>query len=248
MLVSTDVRDGMASRLGIFSTANLTKKGRSKPRPLYRRIGSSEFEVERHSICPRVAIDDPGKTKLAEVHRTCDIILVGQIFAPECHAEAIAHTAEFDSFDADLLLGRMADAIGAERVGFRISPGNPYNGMDPADPAPVFSALLQAADKIGNARTGTGLAYVHVIDMGLLELDTLAMVRSNWSGPVIANNNLNVSTARQLIESRKANATSFGRMFIANPKLPSLFRSGASLSKVQYDFLYSGEERGYTDY
>lgn len=149
---------------------------------------------------------------------------------------------------AELLLGRMADAIGAERVGFRISPGNPYNGMDPADPAPVFSALLQAADKIGNARTGTGLAYAHVIDMGLLEFDTLAMVRSNWSGPVIANNNLNVSTARQLIESRKANATSFGRMFIANPKLPSLFRSGASLSKVQYDFLYSGEERGYTDY
>ena len=29
----------------------------------------------------------------------------------------------------------LADAIGADRVGFRISPGNPYNGMDPADPA-----------------------------------------------------------------------------------------------------------------
>lgn len=149
---------------------------------------------------------------------------------------------------AELILGRMADAIGADRVGFRISPGNPYNGMDPVDPAPVFSALLQAADKIGNARTGAGLAYVHVIDMNLADLDTLAMVRSNWSGPVIANNNLSASTASQLIEDRKAEAASFGRLFIANPKLPDLFRTGGAASKTRYEFLYQGEDEGYTDY
>lgn len=149
---------------------------------------------------------------------------------------------------AELILGRMADAIGAERVGFRIAPGNPYNGMDPSDPAPVFSALLQAADKIANARTGTGLAYVHVIDMELAELDTLAMVRSNWSGPIIANNNLNASKARNLIEAQKANAASFGRSFIANPNLPSIFRTGVELSKIKYEFLYKGEEKGYIDY
>lgn len=149
---------------------------------------------------------------------------------------------------AELLLGRMADAIGANRVGFRISPGNPYNGMDPADPEPVFAGLLQAADKVGNARTGEGLAYVHVIDMALADCDTLAMVRSNWSGSIIANNNLNASSACALIEGCKADVASFGRLFIANPDLPKRFRSGSVLAKAKYEFIYTGEEQGYTDY
>lgn len=149
---------------------------------------------------------------------------------------------------AELLLGRMADAIGADRVGFRISPGNPYNGMDPANPEPVFAALLKAADGIGNPRTGAGLAYAHVIDMGLEQLDTLAMVRANWSGPVIANNNLKAESGQALIEQDRAQAISFGRAFIANPDLPTRIHAGAALAKPDYAHLYAGEEKGFTDY
>lgn len=149
---------------------------------------------------------------------------------------------------AELLLGRMADAIGADRVGFRISPGNPYNGMDPSDPAPVFSALLQAADKIGNARTGEGLAYVHVIDMALADLDTLTMTRRNWFGPVIANNNITAENGRKLLSEQRADAISFGRAFIANPDFPYRLKTGAELAKTDYAHLYAGDSRGYTDY
>lgn len=149
---------------------------------------------------------------------------------------------------AELLLGRMADAIGADRIGFRISPGNPYNGMDPDDPVPVFAALLQAADTIGDEQTGRGLAYVHVIDMALAYCDTLAMVRANWSGPIIANNNLNGDSACDLLTMNRAEAISFGRAFIANPDLPARLRSGAPLAKPNYKFLYTGEGAGYVDY
>ncbi|MGC1470044.1 MAG: alkene reductase [Sphingorhabdus sp.] len=149
---------------------------------------------------------------------------------------------------AELLLGRMADAIGANRVGVRISPGNPYNGMDPADPEPLFSALLQAADNVGNARTGEGLAYAHVIDMALTDLDTLAMVRSNWSGPIIANNNLKPESGSALLAEKRADAISFGRAFIANPDLPARIRSEAPLAKPDYAHLYTGDDKGYTDY
>ncbi len=135
----------------------------------------------------------------------------------------------------------LAKAIGPGRVGFRISPGNPYNGMDPADPDATFAPLVKAVD-------GLGLAYLHVVDMGLEGLDTLAMLRANWSGPIIANNNLTAASAEALLEAGRAEAVSFGRPFIANPDLAARLRSGAPLAKPDYSLLYTGEKEGYTDY
>ncbi len=140
-----------------------------------------------------------------------------------------------------MILGKLADAIGADRVGFRISPGNPYNGMDIADPGLTFAAFVAAANNLG-------LAYIHVIDMALPDLNTLAMVRANWSGPIIANNNLKADSATALLNEGRAEAVSFGRAFIANPDLPTRIRSNATLAKPDYAYLYTGEDRGYIDY
>ncbi len=140
-----------------------------------------------------------------------------------------------------MILEALADAIGADRVGFRISPGNPYNGMDAADPEPVFSALVASANRMN-------LAYIHVIDMALEALDTLAMIKANWSGAIIANNNLKADTGAALLDKGRADAVSFGRAFIANPDLPSRLRDTAPLAKPDYNHLYAGEEIGYIDY
>jgi N-ethylmaleimide reductase len=176
--------------------------------------------------------------------------LINQFFNPASNqrGDAFGGSPENRVAFAELVLGRIADTIGADRVGFRISPGNPYNGMDPNDPEPVFAALLKAADQIANPRTGKGLAYVHVIDMALAEIDTLAMVRANWSGPIIANNNLKADSAHALLAEGRAEAVCFGRAFIANPDLPVRLRSGADLAKPDYAYLYTGEDKGYTDY
>jgi N-ethylmaleimide reductase len=140
-----------------------------------------------------------------------------------------------------MVVQAIADAIGADRVGIRISPGNPYNGMDPANPAPTFAAFLDAIDQLG-------LAWLHVIDMQLADLDTLAFVREYWSGPFIANNMLKQDSADTLLSAGRADAVSFGRAFIANPDLVERLQQGAGLAKPDYALLYTGEERGYTDY
>lgn len=140
-----------------------------------------------------------------------------------------------------MVLTAMAKAIGPGRVGFRISPGNPYNGMDPADPAATFAPFVKAADSLG-------LAYLHVVDMGLAELDTLDLLRANFSGPIIANNNLKAESAAELLDAGRAEAVSFGRAFIANPDLVERIAAGAPLAKPNYALLYTGEEQGYTDY
>lgn len=140
-----------------------------------------------------------------------------------------------------MVVHALTEAIGADRVGIRISPGNPYNAMDPANPAPSFAAFLDAL-------TDLNLAWVHVVDMGLPDLDALALVREYSQAPLIANNMLKADSAEALLQAGRADAVSFGRAFIANPDLVERIRSGAALAKPDYDLLYTGEERGYTDY
>ena len=140
-----------------------------------------------------------------------------------------------------MVLKALAEAIGPGRVGVRISPGNPYNAMDPSDPAATFGPFIAGVDALG-------LAFLHVADMALPELDTLAFLRANFSGAIIANNNLKADSARALLDAGKAQAVSFGRAFIANPDLVERIAANAPLAKPDYALLYTGEERGYTDY
>lgn len=139
----------------------------------------------------------------------------------------------------------MADAIGADRVGIRISPGNPYNGMDPIDAHDSFSAFLTA---LTEENSGHAFAYVHLADIKLADMDAPAFVRQHWTGPIILNNMLTLDTANQALTNDVAEAVSFGRPFLANPDLVERFREGAPLAKPDYSLLYQGEERGYIDY
>jgi len=138
-------------------------------------------------------------------------------------------------------LEAMAHAIGADRIGFRIFPGNPYNDMHDEDPADTYTALIDAL-------AGLGLAYMHLVHYPTPELDALALLRPRWPGAIIANNALKRDTAKALLATGKVEAVSFGRPFISNPDLVDRFRSGAPLALQDRDTFYTGEERGYTDY
>lgn len=169
--------------------------------------------------------------------------LINQFLNPASNArnDEFGGSAENRARFPLMVLKAMADAIGGDRVGVRISPGNPYNGMDVADPAKTFEPFLDGANTMD-------LAYLHVLDMGLADLDTLAFCRAHWSGPIIANNMLTLESGTALVEAGRADAVSFGRAFIANPDLVARFKTGAPLAKPDYTLLYTGEERGFTDY
>lgn len=138
-------------------------------------------------------------------------------------------------------LEAMAAAIGPGRVGFRISPGNPYNDMQDDEPVETCGALLQATDRLG-------LAYVHIINVPIPSFDPLPFVRTNWSGPVIGNNELTLDSARRLLADGLVDAVSFGRLFISNPDLVERFRRGAPLTEPDRRTFYAGEAAGFTDY
>jgi len=138
----------------------------------------------------------------------------------------------------------MAEAIGPGRVGFRICPGVKFNGADDANPHETYATLLRALD-------GKGFAYCHLMHIDLAGQDPLDLVNANWAGPVIFNRGLTLESARAVLAAGKADAVSFGYLFIGNPDLVERFRTGAPLVKAGRANFYTGEgddHRGYTDY
>lgn len=139
------------------------------------------------------------------------------------------------------VLEALAGAIGADRVGLRICPGNPFNDIQDEDPAGTHRALLRAAAPLG-------LAYLHLIDLRDPAIDARGLVREHWRGALILNESIGGTEARALIGAREAEAVSFGRHFIANPDLADRLRTEAPLAPFDRTTLYTPGPRGYTDY
>ena len=132
-------------------------------------------------------------------------------------------------------------AIGAERVGLRICPGNPFNDLHDDHPEETFTALLKAVSPMK-------LAYLHVIRLHDASLDNIALAKARFKGPLIVNDGYNAKEAADLIEDRGADAVSFARHYIANPDLVEKFKTGATLAKFNPKTLYVTGSAGYTDY
>lgn len=138
-------------------------------------------------------------------------------------------------------LQALSGAVGADRVGFRICPGNPFNDLSDDNPHETFAALLQAA-------TPLQLAYLHLIYVPLPHLDSLALVRENYRGSMIINESLTFEKAQEYVDSGIAAAASFGRYYVSNPDLVRRFREGAPLQPLDRNTLYTPGPQGYTDY
>ncbi len=139
-------------------------------------------------------------------------------------------------------LEALSAAVGAERVGFRICPGNPFNDLHDDDPYETHAALL---DRV----SGLGLAYLHLIKMATPQaVDHQRLVEAHWAGPVILNESIDLAQAQRLVEEGSADAVAFGRPFIANPDLVRRFREGLPLSAFDAGKLYAEGPEGYTDY
>ena len=75
-----------------------------------------------------------------------------------------------------------------------------------------------------------------------------ARLRAIYKGRLILNNGYDFASAQQAITAGAADAIAFGRALLANPDLVERFRRGAPLNQPDYERLYVGEAKGYTDY
>ncbi|MBZ4016237.1 alkene reductase [Streptomyces purpurogeneiscleroticus] len=142
----------------------------------------------------------------------------------------------------------VADAIGPDRVGLRISPGNTVNGIHESDTADIYPALITAL-------SDSNLAYLHVA-FADPDQPTYQHIRKHWPGTLIANPVLpdpfpadgGRHEAERLL-SAGADLIALGRPFLANPDLVTRLRTHAPLNPLRNKYLmYVGGETGYTDY
>jgi N-ethylmaleimide reductase len=139
------------------------------------------------------------------------------------------------------VLDAMVAVDGADRVGLRICPGNPFNDLSDDDPAETFAALLDAAN-------GLGLAYLHVIRLHDVPLDNIELARAHMDAPRILNDGYDFDEANAAVEAGLGVAVSFARHFVGNPDLVERFRTGAPLAGFDVKGLYMPGPAGYTDY
>ena len=145
------------------------------------------------------------------------------------------------------VLNATCEAIGSDRVGVRLSPVTPFNDISDDDPQDTFDYVVTRLNPMKLAfldlLQGTGGAPK---DQWIpFDYDRL---RTLYTGNLIRNNGYDFATAQEAVTSGAADAIAFGRMLLANPDLVERFRRGASLNAPDYERLYSGEEKGYTDY
>jgi N-ethylmaleimide reductase len=137
----------------------------------------------------------------------------------------------------------VAGAIGADRVGVRISPGVRNNDIDEPDRHDTYPVLVRRLATLGPA-------YLHVYEGA--DRDLTRRMRERWPGAFLLNPHTpgRVTEARDLdlLDDGLADLISFGAMFIANPDLPARIAAGGPYAVPDRATFYGGDDRGYIDY
>ena len=140
----------------------------------------------------------------------------------------------------------VAEAIGPERVGIRISPAHNIQGVlerDAAETTSTYRALVDAIRPLG-------LAYLSYLADPRAEL--IRDLRTRFGGPVIGNTGFGSVTskdeAQDVLDEGLADLVAVGRLVIANPDLVERWSTDAPLNEPNQKTFYGGGAEGYTDY
>ncbi|PNP49020.1 hypothetical protein THARTR1_10231 [Trichoderma harzianum] len=147
----------------------------------------------------------------------------------------------------------IVEAIGAERVGFRMSPFSQFQGMRMGDPIPQFSFITERLRP-------NQLAYLHIIESRVNNnvdiecTDSIKFLLDIWrnTSPIFVAGGYTPENARQAVDAEYRDydvAVVFGRHFLANPDLPYRIKEGEPLNKYDRASFYTPLlPEGYIDY
>ena len=137
----------------------------------------------------------------------------------------------------------VAGAIGADKVGIRVSPGGTFNAMVETEVEQTYAALVEGLAPLG-------LAYLHITEGP--ETSFGEALAKQFGGVVIASTaftgDSSLATAQETVDTGHGDLFAIGRDFIANPDLVQRLRTGAPLNEQRAELFYGGGAEGYTDY
>ena len=138
-------------------------------------------------------------------------------------------------------------AIGAGRVGMRVSPYGTFNGTGP------FDEVEPQYFELAGALAALDMAYVHLVDhssMGAPKIPGTfrSALHHAFGGVFIASGGFDHATAEAALVSGAADLVAFGRAALANPDLVSRMQHDAPLTAPDFATFYTPGPKGYTDY
>ncbi|KAL1870816.1 hypothetical protein VTK73DRAFT_2408 [Phialemonium thermophilum] len=153
------------------------------------------------------------------------------------------------------LTAAVAAAVGADRLGVRLSPYSDFLGMLMDDPDPTFRYVAEGLKSMG-------LAYLHLIEARIRGNDdadcggqrTVKWLVDLWdnASPVLLSGGFDADSAKTAVDDTYKNhdvLIVFGRYFVANPDLVFRIKAGVALSKYERTYFYTPKlEKGYVDY
>ncbi|EIW75160.1 FMN-linked oxidoreductase [Coniophora puteana RWD-64-598 SS2] len=144
-------------------------------------------------------------------------------------------------------------AVGASRIGFRMSPYSEFQDMRMADPIPTFTYLVSKLKEYG-------LAYIHVTEPrihgpGYSEegggVESNDPIRKVWGErPYIAAAGFTRAKALKVAEE-KGGLVAFGSLFISNPDLPHRLQDNLPMTepdRTKFYLVGNHTPEGYTDW
>ncbi|WP_022905333.1 alkene reductase [Curtobacterium sp. B18] len=141
----------------------------------------------------------------------------------------------------------VAEAIGADRTGIRLSPEHGIQGVVESDPADVHAVYTAVAEGLAPL----GLAFVDILHAEPTG-DLVQHIRRTAGAPLVANSGFSALTTRDeaiaLVEGGHADAVGVGRAAIANPDLAYRWEQDTELNEPRPEFFYGATAEGYTDY
>lgn len=147
-------------------------------------------------------------------------------------------------------LDALADKLGSNKVGVRLSPFGRLYDMHPyAEEAETWLSLASALNE-------RDLAYVHLSDQLSIGAEAIpegfaTQFRQNYKGTLIAAGSFTRESAEQALSHGDLDLIAFGRPFISNPDLVERMQNNwplAESDRATYYGIDGAVEKGYTDY
>ncbi|XP_062152953.1 12-oxophytodienoate reductase 1-like isoform X2 [Alnus glutinosa] len=143
----------------------------------------------------------------------------------------------------------VANEIGADKVGIRLSPFADYMESGDSNPKALGLYMAESLNKYG-------ILYCHMVEPRMKTIgekskspDSLVPMRKAFRGTFLVAGGYDKEDGNNAIVKNRADLVVYGRLFLANPDLPKRFELNAPLNKYNRDTFYiSDPVVGYTDY